>query len=107
MAASGGAEQRARRSRRGRLGSVRVRTTLAAVLIVGSALLTASVGLVWATRTAVTENVRDAAEIDAEAITDQLEAGSRPGDIALIDDDEVLIQILAANGTVERASPDV
>jgi signal transduction histidine kinase len=82
-----------------------VRTTVTAVVVVGSALLSASVGLVWATRHAVTENVRDAAQIYAQGLIDQLDAGSPPGALAMADGDELLIQILAPDGTVERASP--
>jgi signal transduction histidine kinase len=104
MAARHGLPHHPRPTRRGRLGSVRVRTTLAAVLIVGSALLSACIGLVWATRHAVTENVRDAATIYAEGLVEQLDAGVTPDGVEMSDGDELLIQILGPGREVERSS---
>lgn len=88
-----------------RLATVRVRTTLAAVVIVGLALVSASVGLVVATRHSVTENVRDSTTLFAQDIARQLDAGSAPGSLAVGDDEESLLQVIDTEGQVVRSSP--
>ena len=54
------------------MAGVRVRTTVAAVLVVGAALVIASAGMVVQPRRTLTENIRDAAEITATSIADTI-----------------------------------
>ncbi|MBA3743044.1 HAMP domain-containing sensor histidine kinase [Sporichthya sp.] len=88
-----------------RLGSVRVRTTVAAVLIVGAGLGLASAALVVATRRSLTEDIRDSAGLYARELTRQLDAGAPPGSLPTGDNEEQLVQVLAGDGTVLLASP--
>lgn len=99
-----GARDRAGSRARG-TGSVRVRTTLAAALVVGGALVSASAGLVWSTRHSVHENVRDSAQLYAADLARQLGPGVKPVTLTMPDQDELLVQILTADARVVRASP--
>ena len=98
---------RHRGASRRQLSGMRVRTTVVAVLVVGAALLTAAAGLVATTRHSVHENVRDSATLYAQDLAAQLTAGTPPSRIAVPDQDELLVQILSADGRVVSASPDL
>ncbi len=86
---------------------MRVRTTVVAMVVVGAALLIAAAGLVTTTRSAVRENVRDSAVLYAEDLAGELDRGTPPSRIAMPDQDELLVQILTADGRVVRASPEL
>lgn len=88
-------------------GSVRLRTTVAAVLVVGVALLVGAVGLVLATRYSLTSDVRNAAELRAGEVAAVLEAGTEPGRLAVGDEEEMVIQVLDGAGRVVAASENV
>ena len=60
------------------LKSVRVRTTVAAVVVVGVALVVGAIALVVTLRHTLTEEVRDAAELRADDLVRLLEAGTAP-----------------------------
>jgi signal transduction histidine kinase len=85
------------------LGSVRVRTTLAAVVVVGIALALGAVALVRMLRASLVDGLLATAELRAEEVATALEQGAGP---AFGDDDELLVQILAG-GTVVAASEDL
>jgi signal transduction histidine kinase len=89
-------------------GSVRVRTTIAATLLVGLALLAGGIALVVAMRHALTTEVRDTARVRATDTAAALEAGTPPSYVAAgldRDDDDAFIQILDDSGNVVAASP--
>jgi signal transduction histidine kinase len=103
---------RSPRSLPGRLrssaGTVRVRTTIAATVLVGLALLAGGVALVLAMRDALTDEVRDVARARAADTAAALEAGTDPSFLTAgldQDDDDAFIQILDADGEVVAASP--
>jgi signal transduction histidine kinase len=101
------------RGMRAAFGTVRVRTTVLAVLVVGVALLVGAVALVVATRHILTNEVRDAARLRAADVAAALESGTAPGALGLSGmlggpgDDDVLVQVLDAGGTVVASSPNV
>ncbi|MGH9229361.1 MAG: sensor histidine kinase [Acidimicrobiales bacterium] len=89
-------------------GTVRVRTTVAATVLVGLALLAGGVALVLAMRQELTDEVRDVARVRAADTAAALEAGTDPSFVAAgldQDDDDAFIQILDADGEVVAASP--
>ena len=91
-------------------GSVRVRTTVAAVAVVGVAMVVGAVVMVVVLRTTLTREVRAAARLRAEDVAAVLGAGSGaagPGTLAVDDADELLIQVLDGGGRVVAASPNV
>lgn len=90
--------------RRPRLGSVRVRTTLGATVVVGLALGIAGLVLVATLRVAMTDSVQNEAELRAEDLVTLLNAGLIPGGLALDDQDGSLIQVLDTSGTIVAAS---
>jgi signal transduction histidine kinase len=89
------------------MGSIRVRTTAAAVLVVGVSLVIAAVALVILLQRSLRTNVRTNAFIRAEAIADELTLAGRSGLIAVGDADEEFVQVLDANGEVIVASPNM
>ena len=90
-------------ARRPDLASVRVRTTLAASLVVGVALVIAAVALVVLLGVSLTEDVRDAALGRAETMADDLARGDVPDREV---DDEFL-QVLDPSGAVLISSQNV
>jgi signal transduction histidine kinase len=87
--------------------SVRVRTTAAAVVVVGIALIVGALALVLTMRHTLTDEVRDAAELRADDLAALLEAGTAPTALALGSDDDTVVNILDSEGTVVAAGvPD-
>jgi len=92
-------------------GSVRVRTTVAAVAVVGVAMVVGAVVMVVVLRSTLTREVRAAARLRAEDVAAVLAAGggsgvAGPGTLAVDDADELLIQVLDGGGRVVAASPN-
>ena len=81
------------------MAGVRVRTTVAAVLVVGAALVIASAGMVVQLRT-LTENIRDAAEITATSIADTIAQDELRHVIPGGEDDEFVQVIDPEDGVV-------
>jgi signal transduction histidine kinase len=94
------------RLRRG-MGSIRVRTTTAAVLVVGLSLLIAAVAMVVLLKRSLRDHVQSSAHIRAEAIADELELGASQAVTAVGDEDEEFVQVLDADGRVVLASPNM
>jgi signal transduction histidine kinase len=94
-----------RRRWRDRFGSVRVRTTALATLVVGLTLALGGVALVLALRTALTHSVERAVRQQAAAAAELVSAGKTPAVIAGDEDDDTVGQILDGSGRVLRASP--
>ena len=93
---------------RAALGSVRVRTTVAAVVVVGAALVIASAALVVMLRRSLTADVRASAELRARAVLSALEAGAASTDVVRVGDpEEELVQVVDHRGDVVAASSNV
>lgn len=91
----------------GRFGSVRVRTTIGATAIVGVALIIGAVVLVGVLRRNLYDNVQTAARLRADDVVALLEAGSRPEQLAVEDEDASLVQVVGADGRVLAASGNI
>ncbi|MDZ4827963.1 MAG: HAMP domain-containing sensor histidine kinase [Actinomycetota bacterium] len=75
-----------------------MRTTAAAVLVVGVALVGGAIALVLTLRQTLTDEVRDAAELRADDLVELLESGTEPEDLRLGDDDDIVVTILNSAG---------
>ncbi len=89
------------------LGSVRTRTTTAAVLVGGLALFAAALLLISLLERGLERNVRDAAILQAQFLASSLEFGTDPSDLVIPDQVDLAIQVVDEEGTVLRASPSV
>jgi signal transduction histidine kinase len=92
---------------RARLGTVRVRTTVAAVVVVGVALAVGAAVLAVALRSTLTDEVRTAAGLRATAVAGQLGAGVAPASAAVAEDDDEVVQVLGPGGEVVATSTGV
>jgi hypothetical protein len=94
--------------RRWRLpGTVRVRTTLAALLVVGIAMLVGGVLLVAVLRNALAGEVLASTRLRATEVAGDLEAGAPPEALAVGEAEDLLVQIIDERGRVVRSSPNV
>jgi signal transduction histidine kinase len=90
---------------RGRLGTVRVRTTVAAVVVAGLAMTVGALVLVAVLRDTLTREVQTAARVRAEDVASLLATDpSGRGSLAVDDPEEWIIQVLDQGGRVVRAS---
>ena len=71
--------------------SVRVRTTAAAVVVVGVALVGGAIALVVTLRHTLIDEVRNAAELLADDLVELLEAGTEPSGLRLGGDDDTVV----------------
>src|SRR5215218_4876231 len=96
-----------RRRARVATGTVRVRTTVAAVVVVGTAMAVGALVLVAVLRDTLVREVRTAARLRGQDVAAVLatDAAGR-GPLAVDDADELLIQVLDEGGRVVRASPE-
>ena len=88
---------------------MRVRTTVAAVLVAALAMAAGALALVTVLRGTLTGEVRTAAELrgqDVAALLASDASGSGAGPLAVDEADELLIQVLDEQGRVVRASPN-
>lgn len=86
-------------------GTVRVRTTAAAVLMVAVVLLLGAAGLVVALRAVLTDEVEAAAALHASRAARLLESGADPASVVNTAEDEVFIQILRKHDTQDEMDP--
>jgi signal transduction histidine kinase len=100
---------RGRNAMRERLGSIRVRTTAAAVLVVGVALALAAIAMVTLLERSLRQNVRTSAMLRAEEIAVELASRIPTDELGLggADEDEEFVQVLDADENVVIASPNV
>ena len=92
---------------RARLGTVRVRTTVAALVVVGLAMAAGALVLVTVLRGNLTEQARTAAQRRGQAVAAVLAAGPSGRAALSVDDaEELLIQVLDERGEVVAASPN-
>ena len=89
------------------MAGVRVRTTLAAVLVVGAALVIASAGMVWQLRRSLTDNIRDAAQLTAETIADTIMDDESSDVIESGDADEEFVQVIDPTGRVVASTANM
>lgn len=88
-------------------GTVRVRTTIGAVVIVGVALVIGSVVLVAVLQDTLRNGVRDAARLRGEEVAGVLSSSGAPPELAIGDEDEQLIQVIDQTGGVIASSRNV
>src|SRR6188472_2478224 len=91
---------------RPRRGSVRLRATLGAVVVVAVALLACSLLLVATLRHTLTDGVIDDAHNRVEDVGRQIADGPLPLDLPVSDDDEEVAQVYDAGGTILASSPN-
>ena len=91
---------------RRRRGSVRLRATLGAVAVVAAALLVCGLMMVMILRQTLIAGVIDDAHNRAEEVGRQIAAGPRSAEIPVSDEDEEVVQIYDAAGTILAASPN-
>lgn len=89
-----------------RLATVRARTTLAATLLFAVALAIGGAGLLTVLRNTMVENVDTALRLRATDIGSLLEGGTVLADVAIVDEEDSFIQIVA-DGKVVVASGNV
>ena len=90
-----------------RLATVRVRITLAAVLVVGIALAVGGAWLVSAHRDSLTQNVETAARLRSRDIAATIDDGEFPDTLAVPRGDENLVQVVNVGGRVVAASANL
>ena len=79
---------------RARAGTVRLRTMVAAAVVVGVAMTVGAVMLVVLLRDTLTREVRTAAGLRAAEVAAVLESGATPGGLTVDDAEDLLIQVL-------------
>ena len=89
------------------VSSVRARTTVAATLMGGVALVGAAFGLVSLLQQSLEGTVRGDALLRARVVASTLEAGTEPSALALQDEDDIFIQVVDGDGGVISASHNV
>ena len=87
-----------RRRALSRLGTVRVRATAAAAVIVGVALAFGGVALVVVLRDSLTGNVETAAELRAQDVASVLKSGSAPSTLAISNERGAVLQVVNQQG---------
>jgi signal transduction histidine kinase len=80
--------------------------TVAAVLIVGVALVGGGIALVIVLRDTLTDQVRTSARLRANDLAESLASDSSPARVTDEQDDDLLVQVLDDHGDVIAASPD-
>jgi signal transduction histidine kinase len=89
-----------------RLRQVRWRTTGIAVAVVGISVVLVSVALLLTLRSSMTEQVQDDANLRAHEVAEAWAGGER-APLPVGDAEDMLVQVLSADGTVLESSPNV
>lgn len=92
---------------RARLGTVRVRTTVVATLVVGVAMAIGAVALVTILRNTLIREVHAAARLHAGDVAALLRSGIEPADLSIGDREDLFIQVVDEGGEVVASSPKV
>ena len=87
------------RRRSGALATVRTRTTLVTIGVVGVVLAITGVVLVVALRDSLTDGVRTAIELRATDLTETLERGVPPEDLVIEEEDDQIVQVFDRAGS--------
>jgi signal transduction histidine kinase len=85
--------------------TVRVRTTVAATIVVGVALATAAYGLVVLQRHTLVEHLDEVADLRATGVAALAEEGTLPPVLEAGGDDDELVRVVDANGRIRAESP--
>jgi signal transduction histidine kinase len=93
--------------RGGRASGIRVRTTAAAVLVVGIALVVAAVAMVGFLERSLRDDVLTTALNRAEVIAAQIAGGPVPAVIGVVDEEEEFVQFLDESGSVLGSSANL
>lgn len=88
-------------------GSIRVRTTAVAAIVVALSLVLGAVAMVVVLRRSLREDVRTGTLNRADAVADDLASGSGTGVVTGGDQEEEFVQVLASDGSVVASSPNV
>jgi signal transduction histidine kinase len=91
---------------RARVATVRVRTTAAAVLVVGAAMVVGAVVLVTVLRSTLTDEVRTATRLRADDVAALIEASAEPDAMPVGDADDLFVQVVGPDGALVAASPE-
>jgi signal transduction histidine kinase len=92
---------------RGLWGTVRVRTTAAAVIVVGVALVVSAIAMVVLLRRSLTSDVEASALLRAESVAAELAGGVSGNEIPIGDQEEEFVQVLDDRGQVVAASANL
>jgi signal transduction histidine kinase len=92
---------------RERLGAIRVRTTAAAVLVVGVSLVIAAVAMVAFLERSLRSHVRMTARIHAVAVARDVDSGRTSRVLAVGESDEEFVQVIDADGNILSASSNM
>jgi len=92
---------------RGRLASVRVRTTIGATLAVVVALTAAAVGIITILRDTMVDNTDVSLRLRGADIASIIESGTLPGAIAIEGEEDGFVQIVDEDGRVLAASSNI
>jgi hypothetical protein len=92
---------------RERAGAIRVRTTAAAVLVVGVSLVVAATAMVAFLDRSLLADVRRSALARADAVATALAAETAADALAAGDPEEEFVQVVSADGSVVAASANV
>jgi len=90
-----------------RVGSVRIRTTVAAATVVGIALFGVSFWLVEHQRSSLTENIQSTAVLRAQDLVSALQEGTLPTDLAVQVEDSSFVQVINDQDQVVAASINI
>jgi signal transduction histidine kinase len=88
-------------------GTVRVRTTAAAVIVVGVALVVSAIAMVVLLQRSLTSDVEASALLRAESVADGLAGGVPGNEIPIGDQEEEFVQVLDDRGQVVAASANL
>ncbi len=88
-------------------GSVRLRTTIFSVIVVGVAVLGTSAWLINSQKSALTSGLQSTALLRAQDISSAIEDGTIPTDIAVKNEDSSFIQVINSNGMVVASSENI
>ena len=87
--------------------SVRVRTTIVAVAVVGTALVLSAAAIVLVLKGSAESNIEETARLRAADFVALLESGTAPSDLSIRLEEDVFVQIVDERGAVRAASPTV
>jgi signal transduction histidine kinase len=89
------------------LSTVRAKATLSAAAIVVVTLVIGSVVLTLLVRRSLVDDLQSAARARAEDVADLLRAGTLPGQLAVHGEEDAVVQVVRADGTVLAASANL
>ena len=89
------------------IGSVRLRTTLVSVIVVGVAVLGTSAWLINSQRSSLTSGLQSTALLRAQDLSSAIQDGTIPTDLAVQFEDSSFVQVINSNGAVVASSVNI